>query len=91
MLKEATGKVQEAVGSGVADAMTQTKGKAGQLAGATQEFAGSMAAMVRDKTEENPLVVLGIVAVSSFLLGVLIGRVGPSRNFLQYATSSATS
>jgi hypothetical protein len=33
MVKDATGKVQEAVGSGFGDAMTQIKGKANRLAG----------------------------------------------------------
>jgi uncharacterized protein YjbJ (UPF0337 family) len=83
MVKDATGKVQEVVGSGLGDAMTQMKGKANQLAGTTQELAGSTAAMVRDKTGESPLAVLGIVAVSSFLLGVLIGSAGASRSFLR--------
>jgi uncharacterized protein YjbJ (UPF0337 family) len=83
MLKQATGKVQEAIGSGAGDAMTQIKGKAGQVAGTTQELAGRTVDMVRDQTGENPLAVLGIVAVSSFLLGVLIGNAGATRNMFR--------
>ncbi|SAK88726.1 CsbD-like protein [Caballeronia pedi] len=35
MLNEATGKVQEAIGSGAGDAMSQIKGRVGQVAGTT--------------------------------------------------------
>jgi len=39
--------------------------------------------MVRDQTGGNPLAVLGIVAVSSFLLGLLIGSAGATKNLLR--------
>ena len=81
-LKEATGKVHEAIGSGASDAM-KIKGRVGQVAGTTQEFAGRTADMVRDQTGENPLAVLGIVAVSSFLLGLLIGSAGGTKNLIR--------
>jgi len=83
MLKEATGKVQEAIGSGTGDAMNQIKSRVGQVAGTTQEFAGRTVDMVRDQTGENPLAVLGIVAVSSFLLGLLIGSAGASKQLFR--------
>ncbi|GAB5097573.1 hypothetical protein [Caballeronia sp. HLA56] len=83
MLKEATGKVQEAIGGGAGDAMSQIKGRVGQVAGTTQEFAGCTVDMVRDQTGENPLAVLGIVAVSSFLLSLLIGGAGASKQLFR--------
>jgi uncharacterized protein YjbJ (UPF0337 family) len=83
MLKEATGKAQEAIGSGAGDAMNQIKGRVGQVAGTTREFAGRTVDMVRDQTGENPLAVLGIVAVSSFLLGLLIGSAGATKNLFR--------
>ncbi|WP_213233316.1 hypothetical protein [Caballeronia sp. NK8] len=63
--------------------MNQIKGRVGQVAGTTQEFAGRTVDMVRDQTGENPLVVLGIVGISSFLLGLLIGSVGATRNLIR--------
>jgi len=39
--------------------------------------------IVRDQTGENPLAVLGIVAVSSFLLGLLIGSAGASKQLFR--------
>ncbi|SAL42821.1 hypothetical protein AWB73_04433 [Caballeronia turbans] len=75
--------VQEAIGSGAGDAMSQIKGRVGQVAGTTQEFAGRTVDIVRDQTGENPLAVLGIVAVSSFLLGLLIGSAGASKQLFR--------
>jgi uncharacterized protein YjbJ (UPF0337 family) len=83
MLKEATGKVQEAIASSAGNAMSQIEGRVGQVAGTTQEFAGRTVDMVRDQTGENPLAVLGIVALSSFLLGLLIGSAGATKNLLR--------
>jgi hypothetical protein len=39
--------------------------------------------IVRDQTGENPLAVLGIVAVSSFLLGLLMGSAGASKQLFR--------
>jgi len=63
--------------------MSQIKGRIGQVARTTQEFAGRTVDIVRDQTGEDPLAVLGIVAVSSFLLGLLIGSAGASKQLFR--------
>lgn len=53
MLKEATGKVQEAIGSGAGDAMSQINCRVGQVAGTTQEFAGCTVDMARSDRRKS--------------------------------------
>ena len=70
-LKEAAGKVQDAVGGVVGDAATQMCGKARELSGKAQQLCADTTSFVRDRTAESPFVVLGIVAAVSFISGAI--------------------
>lgn len=70
-LKEVAGKVQDAVCGVVGDATTQMSGKARELSGKAQQLCADTTSLVRDRTAESPLAVLGIVAVVSFIAGVI--------------------
>jgi uncharacterized protein YjbJ (UPF0337 family) len=70
-LKQAAGKVQDAVGGMVGDAATQMSGKARELSGMAQQLCADTTGLVRDRTAESPFAVLGIVAAVSFIAGVI--------------------
>ena len=70
-LNEVAGKVQDAVSGMVGDAATQMSGKARELSGKAQQLCVDTTSLVRDRTAESPLAVLGIVAAVSFIAGTI--------------------
>jgi len=84
-LREAAGKVQDAVGGVVGDAATQVSGKACELSVKAQQLCADTTSLFRGSTVENPFAVLGIVAAVSFIAGMIWAnsRNVPSRAYAQ--------
>jgi uncharacterized protein YjbJ (UPF0337 family) len=73
-IKNATGKVQEAVGGVFGDTQTQAQGKANQFAGEAQSYYGEALDTVRDVAADRPVTALVAAAGIGVVLGLLIGR-----------------
>ena len=71
-MKEAAGKVQDAVGGLTGDLDLQTEGKARQLAGKAQAKYGDSIEQVAEAARQNPLGALVIAVGVGFLLGKLL-------------------
>jgi uncharacterized protein YjbJ (UPF0337 family) len=75
-VQEVAGKVQDSVGDSLGDTTTQLKGKARELGGKVQQLYADTATVVREKATESPLGALALIAVASFLMGVLWSNSG---------------
>jgi uncharacterized protein YjbJ (UPF0337 family) len=71
-LKDAAGKVQDAVGGLTGDPGLQAEGKIRQLSGQAQAKYGDSVEQLADATRNNPLGALLIAAGVGFLLGKLL-------------------
>ncbi|QQC65882.1 CsbD family protein [Paraburkholderia ginsengisoli] len=71
-LKDAAGKVQDAVGGLTGDLDLQAEGKVRQLSGKAQAKYGESVEQIADVTRNNPLGALLIAAGVGFLLGRLL-------------------
>jgi uncharacterized protein YjbJ (UPF0337 family) len=71
------------VGDAVGDPANQMSGKTRELSGKAQQLYADTTALVRERTAESPLAVLGIVAAIGFLAGVAWANSGqaPSRTY----------
>ena len=83
-IQEAAGKVKEAVGDLVGDSAAQVTGKARELGGKAQQLYADTTNAVRDKTTESPLATLAVVAVASFILGVVWANSGSASGTRSY-------
>jgi uncharacterized protein YjbJ (UPF0337 family) len=71
-MKDAAGKVQDAVGGLTGDLDLQAEGKARQLAGKAQATYGDSVEQVAEAARQNPLGALLIAVGVGFLLGKLL-------------------
>ncbi|ACD19990.1 CsbD family protein [Paraburkholderia phytofirmans] len=71
-VKDAAGKVQDAVGGLTGDAELQAEGKVRQLAGKAQAKYGDSVDQVAETTRNNPIGALLVAVGVGFLLGKLI-------------------
>jgi uncharacterized protein YjbJ (UPF0337 family) len=73
-VREATGKVQDAVGGITGDTATQLRGKAKQAAGQAQQVYSDTAEEVRQFASDQPLTTILLSVGFGFLLGYLVSR-----------------
>jgi uncharacterized protein YjbJ (UPF0337 family) len=71
-VKDAAGKVQDAVGGLTGDAQLQAEGKVRQLAGKAQATYGDSVDQVAEAARNNPIGALLIAVGVGFLLGKLV-------------------
>jgi uncharacterized protein YjbJ (UPF0337 family) len=72
--RQATGRVQDAVGGLAGDATTQARGKVNEIAGSAQRNMGEVIDTVRNATVEQPLIALAVAGGVGYLLGLIMRR-----------------
>jgi uncharacterized protein YjbJ (UPF0337 family) len=74
MARKAGGRLKDAAGALTGDADMQAEGKASRLIGEAQQRYGAAIDSIEQFAQEKPWQMLGIVAGTAFLLGLMIGR-----------------
>jgi uncharacterized protein YjbJ (UPF0337 family) len=73
-IRNAAGRLQDAVGGITGDTGTQVEGKARALAGKAQASYGEAIDCMRDMAAEKPLAALGVATAVGFVIGALWTR-----------------